>query len=149
MNKLFIMLVFLFNLLQTLQVNGQEYRVTIRHWLPKNDTLTFRCQSKDDDLGNHTLNTIGTEYHWDFGLNIWGTTLFFCHFYWGTKQNVFDVFNSDIAVHYCGDTYSRNECLWQVSEDGFSILEFEGFTMLHDWGASHSLPFKPLPKLRE
>ncbi|KAG5523588.1 hypothetical protein RHGRI_035402 [Rhododendron griersonianum] len=57
--------------------------------------LNLRCQSKDDDIGYHTLHT-GQDLHWSFNRNFWGTTLFFCHFYWGSKTRVFNVYDSSI-----------------------------------------------------
>ncbi|GER28841.1 plant self-incompatibility protein S1 family [Striga asiatica] len=58
--------------------------------------LTFRCQSKDDDLGTHNL-TIDQEFKWSFCENVFGRTLYFCHLYWGRKQKVFDVFRDSFT----------------------------------------------------
>ncbi|KAG5524852.1 hypothetical protein RHGRI_031504 [Rhododendron griersonianum] len=50
--------------------------------------MTFRCQSKDDDMGTRTTK-YREDFHWRFVPNVWGKTLYFCHFYWGSKQRVF------------------------------------------------------------
>ncbi|KAL7175052.1 hypothetical protein ACSBR2_028788 [Camellia fascicularis] len=49
--------------------------------------LRVRCQSKDNDFGMHTLNN-GQDFFWRFRPR---HTLFFCHFYWGSKDKMFDV----------------------------------------------------------
>ncbi|KAF7132423.1 hypothetical protein RHSIM_Rhsim09G0055400 [Rhododendron simsii] len=58
--------------------------------------LQVHCKSGDDDLKMRTLND-GGEFNWTFFDNIIQTTLFFCHFYWGSKDRVFDVFNRKIV----------------------------------------------------
>ncbi|GER25020.1 plant self-incompatibility protein S1 family [Striga asiatica] len=86
-----------------------SYQVWITDLIQR-PSLTFRCQSKDNDLGYHTLN-FRQKYHWEFKLNFWGSTLFFCHFYWNGKQQVFDVFN--------GRKDHFTVINWVVKEDGF------------------------------
>ncbi|GFQ03576.1 hypothetical protein PHJA_002501400 [Phtheirospermum japonicum] len=36
----------------------------------------------------------GQGFDWSFNINIIRSTLFFCHFYWESKQDTFDVFNT-------------------------------------------------------
>ena len=57
--------------------------------------LQFRCQSGDDDLGYHTLNTM-EECHFSFTVDFWDNTLFFCHFYWNSKDLSFVVFDTSL-----------------------------------------------------
>ncbi|KAL7124374.1 hypothetical protein ABFS83_14G044400 [Erythranthe nasuta] len=86
--------------------------VHIYNDLPKNSkSLLLHCASKNDDLGNHTLYP-GQEFSWSFRTNIVSTTLFFCHFWWGSKQSAFDVFDSNWYF-----TYDINN--YMVKEDGF------------------------------
>ncbi|GER25021.1 plant self-incompatibility protein S1 family [Striga asiatica] len=94
---------------------GYQVRITN---LINHPSLSFRCQSKDNDLGYKTLN-FRQYYHWEFQVNFWGSTLFFCHFYWNGKQQVFDAFN---ASRRTCDTYvdgPYNMCNWIVKGDGF------------------------------
>ncbi|KAI5651141.1 hypothetical protein M9H77_37146 [Catharanthus roseus] len=138
--NLFIWLVFSFYFFQVMQkVHSQAYRVEIRNSLPNNTKtpLVFRCQSKDDDLGYHSL-TPGGEYYWDFDLNFFMSTLFFCHFYWGPKDSVFDVFTWKLAKKNCDSSwFFLNKCVWFVTEDGFSIWQRvgdnQGLKMMHRW----------------
>lgn len=89
--------------------------------LPKNSKpLTLHCQSHDNDLGNKTLNT-NEEFYFTFRRLFVGETLFFCHFWWNSKQKIFDVYNHDIADS-CGDvSRNRYECYWRVQMDGFYL----------------------------
>ena len=80
--------------------------------------LRFRCQSKDDDLGEHTLNT-GQEFNWKFSPNILGTTLFFCHFYWNSKDRSFAVYD-DRLRDLCSDSF-KSQCYWVAKPDGFYL----------------------------
>lgn len=69
------------------------------------EPLNARCQSGDKDLGNRTIAATN-ELSWDFCNNLFGRTLWFCHLYWGSKDKVFDVYNSKLAKKYC----VNNEC---------------------------------------
>ncbi|KAL7224876.1 hypothetical protein ACSBR1_026200 [Camellia fascicularis] len=85
--------------------------------VPNNPSpLVVRCQSKTTDFGNHTLYT-DQEFYWKFSPNIFGRTLYFCHFYSGSKNKIIDVYNQDIDG-LC-DNNDLVECYWQASPDGF------------------------------
>ncbi|GFP95437.1 hypothetical protein PHJA_001688000 [Phtheirospermum japonicum] len=71
----------------------KKNRISIYNDLPRNSKpLYVRCQSGNDDLGMRTLYP-GQGFDWSFRKNVFGETLFFCHFYWESKERVFDVFN--------------------------------------------------------
>ena len=55
--------------------------------------LSIPCQSKDDDIGEHTLY-VGNEISWHFKVNFIGTMLFFCHARWDGKDMSFNVFRA-------------------------------------------------------
>ncbi|KAL7184248.1 hypothetical protein ACSBR2_026407 [Camellia fascicularis] len=108
--------------------------VHIINSLPANDDhLQVRCQSKDDDLGMHTL-TNGQEFNWKFHLNFQGSTLFFCHFYWDTKDISFDVYNRHIYPS-CGTLESHVlNCYWSVRSDGFYLSDDNySWKMINKW----------------
>lgn len=115
-----------------------KYVVTISDQLPNNPSnLTCRCQSKDDDIGYHTLHP-GDSFEWKFRTNFQGTTLFFCHFWWGAKQASFVVYNYSMGLNYCNsDYFHRNQCLWNVKEDAFYLNKVvgkhRGWTKMYDW----------------
>ncbi|EYU27292.1 hypothetical protein MIMGU_mgv1a026865mg, partial [Erythranthe guttata] len=103
---------------------GQGYEVHIVNKLPINSTfpLNIHCASKDDDLGNHTLN-LNDDFNWHFKMNYGLSTMFFCRFKWGSKDQAHEVFNKHIAF-YCegyNEKADGNICLWSIKEDGFWI----------------------------
>ncbi|KAK4385936.1 hypothetical protein Sango_2717600 [Sesamum angolense] len=117
-----IPLVFLFLWANHLQVIAIEkppcifvhrYEVHIINSLPSNsDPLVVHCASGDDDLGTHTL-TSNQVFQWSFCENVTQTTLYFCHFSWGSKERAFEVFNKKLK----GDCYN-GLCFWEVRADG-------------------------------
>ena len=96
-------------------------------------SLKFRCQSKDDDLGYHTL-LAGQEYYWKFRVNFFETTLFFCHFYWQGQDTSFDVIDAENDYPNCdpvgGNVY---KCYWLVKEDGFYSCNYKADPNSPDW----------------
>ncbi|XP_060180869.1 S-protein homolog 5-like [Lycium barbarum] len=100
----------------------EEHHVHVLNELPiHSPKLKLHCASGDDDLGDHWLD-VGTDFDWEFCAN--PSTLFFCHFWWGEKNQVFDVFND---LHYCvhdGKGYVpefTTKCHWKVQADGFYL----------------------------
>ncbi|XP_052180221.1 S-protein homolog 4-like [Diospyros lotus] len=83
------------------------------------DPMRVRCQSKDDDLGLQTLQP-RQDLTWRFVPNVFiDNTLFYCHFYWGSKDKFFDVYNHDMGSH-CSILHSKDKsCYWSVRSDGF------------------------------
>ncbi|GFQ08782.1 hypothetical protein PHJA_003022200 [Phtheirospermum japonicum] len=109
---------------------GLPITVYVVNNLPSNSPLLdLRCQSGDDDLGNKTLR-VNENFHWTFCQNFFGRTLFFCHFYWGSKQRVFTVFKTNpfkgsYVTHY-----------WLAKKDGFYFSNdnvTQTFTKKYDW----------------
>lgn len=94
--------------------------------------LQVHCKSGDDDLKMRTLND-GGEFNWTFLDNIIETTLYFCHFYWGSKDRVFDVFNRKID-HFCSPGNDNYDCYWVARVDGFYISRNKKeWTKMYDW----------------
>ncbi|KAI8529716.1 hypothetical protein RHMOL_Rhmol12G0246800 [Rhododendron molle] len=47
-------------------------------------------------------------------------TLYFCHFYWGFKTRVFNVYDSSLNYDYCLMTSKAHRtCYWEVRPDDF------------------------------
>ncbi|XP_058195262.1 S-protein homolog 5-like [Rhododendron vialii] len=93
--------------------------------------LRAHCQSKDDDLGMHMLNN-GQSFNRRFTINFWGTTLFFCHFYWGSHNTSFDVFNATIADRNWD--FPRYDCYWVARPDGFYLSkDNKSWEIFNDW----------------
>ena len=91
-----------------------RYKVTIINGLPEGEELDFRCQSKDVDLGLQQLTKTGKTFCWMFKMNFFGTTLFFCHFYWKDKNISFPVFKGHVQGYVC-----QQLVYWEVRPDGF------------------------------
>ncbi|KAM7466264.1 hypothetical protein LguiB_013826 [Lonicera macranthoides] len=74
----------------------------------------------DTDFGYHELLR-GEEFYWKFHNHVFEKTLYFCHFYWGNMDKVFDVFNDRKAFPSCADgiTTQEGKCYWLVKNDGF------------------------------
>ncbi|KAK1425521.1 hypothetical protein QVD17_20874 [Tagetes erecta] len=91
------------------------------------NNLRFHCKSKDDDLGEVTRNA-GEAYSINFCVNMWSSTLYFCHFYLESKQRMFDVYATvkkhDPDYCYTGQYFGKVECNWLVKEDGFYIAKY-------------------------
>lgn len=82
--------------------------------------LDFRCQSKNSDLGMHTLAQDQT-YSWQFTAG--PTTLWFCHFYWNQKDVVFNVYDH---VYQCfSNDAATDDCYYQVRGDGFYFSQID------------------------
>lgn len=79
------------------------------------DKLSYHCASKDDDFGLQVLNP-GQVFTWRFRTNFSRSTLYFCHFFWGSKQKKFDVFQGSWDKDGYYHTYS-----YTVNTDGFYL----------------------------
>lgn len=97
------------------------------HIVPGNGhPLVLHCQSKDDDLGYHNLS-LNQSFSFGFHMNLWGTTLFFCHFFWGQKKAAFKVFDKNI---YSQIAQGMNTYSYEGREDGMYFYKFN--TAIHN-----------------
>ncbi|XP_071718410.1 S-protein homolog 18-like [Rutidosis leptorrhynchoides] len=101
--------------------------------------IQVHCKSKDDDIGMKSLG-FHQSVDWKFCEKvITPSTLYFCHFYMGNKEQVFDVFN-DTHKSLCQETDKSKDywaCTWLVRPDGFYIVDRkdggEKVVKIHDW----------------
>ncbi|KAM7462296.1 hypothetical protein LguiA_030417 [Lonicera macranthoides] len=117
----------------------KSYYVYIVNGLPDNTfLLKFRCQSKDDDLGTHFLR-VGEDFHWKFSVNFRLSTLFFCHFYWHSKDRSFVVFDVPNRAPKCelGKANVNGSCYWLVRTDGFYFCNYRADPNSRDWVKVH------------
>ncbi|PIN04744.1 hypothetical protein CDL12_22722 [Handroanthus impetiginosus] len=101
----------------------------IRDLPPGASPLKLHCASKTNDLGYHILST-NQDFHWNFCENIVPNTLFFCHFWWESKEIAFEVFNAK----WTGQTKSKY--YWVIKSDG--IYYYDDFAQKseikrYDW----------------
>lgn len=73
--------------------------------------LKIHCASGDNDLGHHDLYP-GQKYEWGFCPNLGPNTLFFCHFWWGSKNKAFEVYNQKKMKK------SNRQSWWKAEDDG-------------------------------
>ncbi|KAL7145607.1 hypothetical protein ABFS83_07G096400 [Erythranthe nasuta] len=120
LSQLFILLTIVLQATASAERNcafSSEITVHVVSNLPQNTPQLFlRCQSHDDDLGNHTLAP-NQDFHWHFCTSF--NTLFFCHLVWNGKSASFDVFNYDWPDSRC----PYGTCYWAALPDGI----YQGF----------------------
>lgn len=117
----------------------KSYYVYIINGLPDNTFLfKFHCQSKDDDLGTRFLR-VGEDFHWKFSVNFRLSTLFFCHFYWHSKDKSIVVFDVPNRALKCERSRANvnGSCYWLVRADGFYFCNYRADPNSRDWEKVH------------
>lgn len=109
----------------------QEYKVHIINDIRSNsEQVIVRCQSADNDLGEHYLNK-GDDFHWHFRVNFFRSTLFFCHVKMGENEKFFNAFNVGYISSTCEDT---STCFWAVRDEGiFFSCDNENYSKAYQW----------------
>uniref|UniRef100_M1BRV9 S-protein homolog n=2 Tax=Solanum TaxID=4107 RepID=M1BRV9_SOLTU len=127
---LFLLLIMPYNI-QSYNCNIPGFpicEVHVLNNLPSDSTygLEVHCASGDNDFG-HRFPNVGDDFRWGFCGK--PNTLFFCHFWWGNKDLVFDVFNDlNYCVHDGGKIVPQGttKCIWDVRYDGIYLGYVEG-----------------------
>lgn len=107
-----LFLVFLFGDLR--EASGNIHiQVDIINDIGPNVQLGLHCKSKQIDLGSQSL---AYHQHWGFRskLNIWVTTLFFCHFEWNNQSRWFDILDGGRDNIIC----ENHPCVWSIRPSG-------------------------------
>ncbi|GFP97196.1 hypothetical protein PHJA_001863700 [Phtheirospermum japonicum] len=63
-------------------------------------------------------------------MNLWKSTMFFCHFWWGHKQAAFEVFSKEITERYCGEDRS---CVWKATPNGIILVGDMAYDHFYPW----------------
>ncbi|KAG5560507.1 hypothetical protein RHGRI_003726 [Rhododendron griersonianum] len=115
----FVILIFHLLFMQTLCQQDEKifFKTTVHIKSAVEGQLQFRCQSGDNDLGNQALST---GQYYDFHFNPSGSTLFFCHFYWNSKDRSFAVYKQSLAGT-CEHGLVHYDCFWKVTPTGFYL----------------------------
>ncbi|PRQ41573.1 putative plant self-incompatibility S1 [Rosa chinensis] len=93
---------------------GRKKFVRIVNNLNNGERLNFRCQSKNVDLGVHSL-AVNEQFQFHFKVNFWGRTLFFCRLWYLDKHVEIVAFKSNLDFQEnCGGDH----CIWIGKEDG-------------------------------
>ncbi|KAL2463244.1 Plant self-incompatibility protein S1 family [Forsythia ovata] len=109
----------------------QEYEVHIINDISSNlEEVIVRCQSADNDLGEHYLNK-GDDFNWHFRVNFFRSTLFFCNVKMGENEKIFNVFDVGYISSKCEDT---STCFWAVRDEGiFFSCDNENYRKAYKW----------------
>ncbi|XP_022991767.1 S-protein homolog 74-like [Cucurbita maxima] len=100
--------------------------------------LTVHCQSKDDDLGIHHLPNRGDDFQWNFKVNFWGTTLFWCRLERPDAYVTFETFWPESKNTWLRDRCrngTQGTCLWIAKDDGIYLFNFPANNdeLIHKW----------------
>lgn len=108
-----------------------EKRVDLRitNDLGTGENLSHHCKSRDDDLGAHVLAP-NQFSEFRFRPNFWGTTLYFCRFWWGRESHWFDIYVQKRDAGRC-----NSKCWWMVGPNGPCLLDgkFGVYTLCQGW----------------
>ncbi|KAK9052569.1 hypothetical protein SSX86_029198 [Deinandra increscens subsp. villosa] len=97
-----------------------------------NDDIVAHIKSGDDDLGNHTIPFNGN-YNWSFCNRFDGRTLFYAYFWWGSRYQSLDLFNSDIEDICAVKILGTQNCYWLVRSNGFFVSAYNRTFSDRDW----------------
>ncbi|KAJ4836662.1 hypothetical protein Tsubulata_005523 [Turnera subulata] len=86
--------------------------VIVFNKLEDGSDFTIHCKSKDDDLGSHVISA-GKFYTWNFHVNVWGTTLFFCSVTTKHGSGTYDLYKAE----------NETDLNWSIEEDGVHGLD--------------------------
>ena len=91
--------------------------------------LNLHCQSDDDDLGTHVLAP-DQFFEFRFRPNFWGTTLYFCKFWWGGESHWFNIYVEKRDTSRCD-----SKCWWMVGPVGPCLLDrrFGIYDLCENW----------------
>ena len=91
----------------------RHINVDIINDIGPNVQLGLHCKSKGKDLGPQSL---APHQHWGFtaSLNVWETTLFFCHFVWENQSRWFDILKEKRDTIVC----KYHPCVWSIRPSG-------------------------------
>ena len=102
------------------------------------EKVLVHCRSKENDIGEKTIGW-NESVHWQFCENIVSpSSLYYCHFYLGNREQTFDVFNG-VMKHDCVEKEKKDfwRCTWLLKSDGFYFVDRTSGTPIqvkkYDW----------------
>ncbi|XP_042487644.1 S-protein homolog 5-like isoform X2 [Macadamia integrifolia] len=114
--KLLILIIWVSEFSSITAVDAKRH-VRIINELGEGYVLTIHCKSRDDDLGVHYLPH-NEYFDWRFNDNIWGSTLFFCHFQWRDADVYFDIYDAT------RDRLRCSLCWWSARIDALYSVDY-------------------------
>ncbi|KAK4774859.1 hypothetical protein SAY86_009794 [Trapa natans] len=108
---LLLLLIPLFLLVEIALGQSKVY-VEVYNNLPPGSTFAIQCKSRDDNLGVHILAP-NQVYSFHFGLNVIGTTLYYCRLRSAYGQGVYDFYKNSRDYTRCTQV-----CTYKVTPVG-------------------------------
>ncbi|KAF6176262.1 hypothetical protein GIB67_023553 [Kingdonia uniflora] len=95
--------------------------------------LIVHCKSKDDDLGEHSLD-YQEAFSWHFRENFLGTTLFWCFMKWKDGNGNWAYENHDV-FKTCESMRigCRSDLTWSAQSEGLYLLHKNGKDLWYKW----------------
>ncbi|XP_058181141.1 S-protein homolog 29-like [Rhododendron vialii] len=123
-----------------LSIEHQPIRVTKNQVHVINDIpdspepLRVRCTSLDIVADLHTLKK-GQELNWTFGPDASGSAVYPCHFYWQSKNKLFNVYDGRVRQYCRLPVPNVYACYWSARPDGFYVSNDESsWKKIYGWG---------------
>ncbi|GER32228.1 plant self-incompatibility protein S1 family [Striga asiatica] len=122
---LFILLFTINILIITTTLQARRYRpklqlddttVKVKNDINEGESISIHCYSSEDDNGTHHLS-YGSAIHWNFKVNVWGTTNLWCDFNTKHGSENYGVYTRKVNVR-CGEV-----CVWMIREGGLCLLQ--------------------------
>lgn len=116
---------------------AQHVNLRVMNFLNNGENIQIHCKSRDDDLGVHQI-LWGNFYEFEFNVNLWQTTLFFCGFVFDDHKprelHWFDIF---IAERDIGDC--KTSCWWKVYQDQLCLLDMltDKYDKCYSWNTKN------------
>ncbi|KAB2636491.1 hypothetical protein D8674_027025 [Pyrus ussuriensis x Pyrus communis] len=116
------------------ELRPERWHVHVVNNLGARKTLFAHCQSKNDDIGNHTIAP-GAEITWSFKPNFFGTTLYWCYTRTDHEHTAFDVYWEESKHNWLRYRCNYKECFWIAKDDGFyiRIIPEKRDELIHKW----------------
>ncbi|KAJ4834837.1 hypothetical protein Tsubulata_041774 [Turnera subulata] len=89
-------------------------KVRVVNKLEDRQDLHLHCKSKDDDLGTQVVTPDGI-WTFSFDPNFWGTTQFFCRFWWNGDSHWFHIYR---ASRHDPPLCPDENIIWEVKKTG-------------------------------
>ncbi|TMW94067.1 hypothetical protein EJD97_010788 [Solanum chilense] len=106
---------------------------------PNGPPLKLHCAAKDTDLGEYSPAP-DEDFNWSFCELIGFRTLYYCHFWWYSKVQMFDVYSDPYTCIKGQTAFNFLEyCKWEVRENGFFLEQYNEtekayhMNLLYDW----------------
>ncbi|KAI3889848.1 hypothetical protein MKW92_033444 [Papaver armeniacum] len=110
---------------------------SIKNDIAQGVELNAWCKSKNTDFGHHRI-AYGDQFLWNFKINFWYTTLYWCKMWWTDVDGKYT--EGSYAIYKAKRDWDKceNECHYSVRRDGIyqSIKGTDAYGLVYSWGQS-------------